>query len=688
MLLAIILYGSFHCFAQTSEEQHKIDSLEDLRSKSKSKTEKADITAELGLIYYYIDLEKGISTTKEAIELYPEKELVKRGKARTLLAKMLLRKDNELARKSFLDAAEDYKKAKGQDSLVAYMYMCAGRTLYNEAKYDGAMKYYIKAKDLYDKKKIYDIHHGELHHYIGSVYKRQKDMDMACEWYNRELSYSETYNLLDVRAEATYLLASCAEDIQEEIRWSEQALELYEKMDDTKMIALLKGNLSGAYMEIGGYDKAERYLHDAIKVFEKRGDSSAVAHQLSTLGELYVETKEFTKAQEILKRAEKIAQHIQAKKYIRLATIHKGFYHLYKAMGDYKSALESYKTHVAYKDSSIQAEYKDEVLEMDVRYNTAQNELKISRQEAEIAQQKIQQQEELFWKRILISGIVVALLFGLVIFNRYKVSTNQKRIIELQKQEVEKKNKEIMDSIVYAKRIQAAILPPKKIIKEYLNKSFILYIPKDIVAGDFYWMEHLNNTTLFAAADCTGHGVPGAMVSVVCNNGLNRAVREHGLLDPGKILDKTREIVVSEFEKSEEDVKDGMDIALCSLEGNTLRYAGAHNPLWIIRKDSNEIEEIKADKQPIGQSDNPIFYKTHTIKLNEGDTFYLFSDGFADQFGGEHGKKYLATNFKQFLLSIKEKDMQEQKELIEKSFYEWKGDLEQLDDVCVLGVRI
>ena len=292
-------------------------------------------------------------------------------------------------------------------------------------------------------------------------------------------------------------------------------------------------------------------------------------------------------------------------------------------------------------------------------------------------------------------------------FNRLQVTKKQKIVIETQKQEVEKqkevvelahdeleeKNREIMDSITYAKRIQNAILPPLKVVKEYLQESFILYKPKDIVAGDFYWMEAVvskeNNkekTVLFAAADCTGHGVPGAMVSVVCNNALNRSVREHGLTDPGEILNKTREIVIQEFEKSDEEVKDGMDIALCSLEGNTLKYAGAHNPLWIIR--NGELLETKANKQPIGQFDNPEPYITHSFDLEPGDSLYIFSDGYVDQFGGEKGKKFKAKAFRELLLSIQDKPMEEQKLIIDETFETWRGALEQIDDVCIIGVRI
>ncbi len=314
--------------------------------------------------------------------------------------------------------------------------------------------------------------------------------------------------------------------------------------------------------------------------------------------------------------------------------------------------------------------------------------LAIAKQEAQLKQEKTQ-------RIALYGGLLVIIIFAGFVYNRFRISQQQKKIIELQKVEVEQqkevveeKNKEILDSIHYAKRIQAAILPPDKSVKELLPNSFILYKPKDIVAGDFYWLEKKNNQILFAAADCTGHGVPGAMVSVVCNNGLNRSVREHGLTNPGEILNKTREIVIAEFEKSEDEVKDGMDIALCSLEGGTLQYAGANNPLWIVRNGVDEIEEIKADKQPIGKYAEPKPYTNQTIQVDKGDTIYIFSDGYVDQFGGEKGKKLKAANFKKLILSIQNQSLEKQKEIINKTFEDWKGDLEQLDDVCIIGVRI
>lgn len=290
---------------------------------------------------------------------------------------------------------------------------------------------------------------------------------------------------------------------------------------------------------------------------------------------------------------------------------------------------------------------------------------------------------------IFIFLLAIGILYFYLKLKKTNLALNDKNdAITLQKLLIEDKNKEILDSISYAKRIQSAILPSKELIEDSFADSFIIYIPKDIVAGDFYWMEQKDNKILFAAADCTGHGVPGAMVSVICNNGLNKSVREYRLTDPGKILNKTREIVLKQFEKSEDEVKDGMDIALCSLEGNTLKYAGANNPLWILRKNDTAVEEIKADKQPIGQFDNPKPYTTHTIELEKGDNIYIFSDGFADQFGGEKGKKFKTLNFKNLLLSIQNHTMKEQEASIKNAFEKWKGDLEQVDDICIIGVKV
>lgn len=283
------------------------------------------------------------------------------------------------------------------------------------------------------------------------------------------------------------------------------------------------------------------------------------------------------------------------------------------------------------------------------------------------------------------------------------------RTTEIRKtsQQLEEKNKEIIDSITYAKRIQEAILPSDEYFYQQLPKSFVLYLPKDIVAGDFYWMELMGNKVLFAAADCTGHGVPGAMVSVVCNNALTRAVREYGLSSPADILDVVAIMVEENFKNSVQQVKDGMDISLCAYDPATheLEWAGANNPIWIVTKrdlsdiadrhleyegDESDLHlyEIKGDKQPIGSYAHRVDFTNHKIQLEKGDRVYVFSDGFADQFGGEKGKKYKTRRFKEFVLRIQDHEIHLQKDIFLDEFRTWQGDLQQLDDVCVIGFAV
>ncbi|MDA8715435.1 SpoIIE family protein phosphatase [Flavobacteriales bacterium] len=283
-------------------------------------------------------------------------------------------------------------------------------------------------------------------------------------------------------------------------------------------------------------------------------------------------------------------------------------------------------------------------------------------------------------------GLLVFLI-ALVFENTRATALNT---LEYQKKLLAEKHTEITDSINYAKTIQSAILPSSSIVKKHLNDSFVLYLPKDVIAGDFYWLREIDDEIIFAAADCTGHGVPGAMVSVVCNNALNQCTSEFSLTSPAKILDKTRSIVVEQFATGQGDVRDGMDISLCAINKTTriLRWSGANNPLWIIRNGQEEIEEIKPDKQPIGKYDLPEPFTEHQISLNIGDTIYIFTDGFQDQFGGEREKKYKVKPFKNFLIANSKLEMKVQKNRLIEEFNRWRGNVEQVDDVCIIGVKI
>ena len=539
---------------------------------------------------------------------------------------------------------------------------------------------------------------------IGIIYKNQGDYDKAIDHYTQSLKIREEIG--DKKGVANSLnnignIYYDQGDYDKALDYYTQSLKIVEEIGDKSGMANSLNNIGIIYRRQGDYDKAMDYNTRSLKIREEIGDKQGIANSLNSIGNIYYEQGDYDRALKYGSRSLLIAQEIGA--VIQTKEAADLLWYTNKKLGKYKAALEMHELYIETRDSIASEENQKAVIRQEYKYAYEKqaaadsvkaaeaNKVKDALLSAEVAKNEQQQQQKYF----LYAGLSLALVFGGFIFNRFRVTNKQKGVIEAKKQEVdqaydalEEKNQEIMDSIAYAKRIQTAILPPDRLIKEYLNDSFILYKPKDVVAGDFYWMEPKNGKVLFAAADCTGHGVPGAMVSVICNNGLNRATREFGLTDPGEILTKTRDLVISEFEKSEEEVKDGMDIALCSLEGNQVKFAGANNPLWIIRKGSEEVEEIKADKQPIGKYAEPKPFTSHSIELNAGDTLYTFSDGFADQFGGEKGKKFKAKNFKSLLLSIQNESMERQKELIDEAFENWRGKLEQLDDVCVIGVRV
>lgn len=247
---------------------------------------------------------------------------------------------------------------------------------------------------------------------------------------------------------------------------------------------------------------------------------------------------------------------------------------------------------------------------------------------------------------------------------------------------------QMMDSINYAQRIQNALLPRSQLIKGYFKESFIFFQPKDVVSGDFYWVEEEQGRIFFSVADCTGHGVPGALMSVICSTSLTKCVKELKISDPSKILEKTVEILEDHFAKGQNDVSDGMDLALCSFnsERNKLSYAGANNSLYYIR--DGVLNRMRATRRSVGQHTSQTPFQVHHLDVLEGDCFYLFSDGFVDQFGGAKGKKFKYAAFRRLLLEHHQKPMEVQQRMLKQAFLDWKGELEQVDDVCVMGIRV
>jgi serine phosphatase RsbU (regulator of sigma subunit) len=247
---------------------------------------------------------------------------------------------------------------------------------------------------------------------------------------------------------------------------------------------------------------------------------------------------------------------------------------------------------------------------------------------------------------------------------------------------------EITDSINYAKRIQNAVLKTRISVEEILPKSFFFYKPKDIISGDFYVAEKVEDKIILVVADCTGHGVPGGIISMVCHSAIKRSIRRVGLSDAAKILDETRNLIIETFGGSDEEIKDGMDIALCLLDINTneLQYAGANINLNYVK--NNKLYVIKPNKQPVGSHIQMEPFTNHVIQLSKDDTIYIFTDGFSDQFGGKQGKKFKQKQLSELILSNYALDLKKQCELIEETFDTWRGNIPQVDDICVVGVRL
>ena len=262
--------------------------------------------------------------------------------------------------------------------------------------------------------------------------------------------------------------------------------------------------------------------------------------------------------------------------------------------------------------------------------------------------------------------------------------------LKLKNEEVTIKNKEITDNVNYARRIQSAILPDLKSIYSSFQQSFVLYIPKDIVSGDFYSFFRNENSATIISADCTGHGVTGAFLSVVGNSLLTQIIRERKIIDPGKVLDLLHEEIINTLNQRNSESTDGMDVSICTidLQTNVLQFAGANRPLWLYRNE--ELIVVNPNKFPVGglQISHEENFTTHTIQLEKEDTFYIFSDGYADQFGGENGKKLMTKKFKEILMSIQHLEMAEQKQFLLEYIDSWKGEIEQVDDVLVIGIRV
>ena len=336
---------------------------------------------------------------------------------------------------------------------------------------------------------------------------------------------------------------------------------------------------------------------------------------------------------------------------------------------------------------------------MNTKYDSEKKDKELIKKDAEINKQLAETEKQNLQRNAFIIGFSLVLVLAFFIYRGYRqkktangLLEEKNILIENQKQLVEEKNLKITESINYAKRIQQAILPSQEMIKFLIPESFVFFKPKAIVSGDFYWIHPVdNNKILLAAADCTGHGVPGALMSIMGFNLLEQIVKEHFIDEPAKILNDLSKMIMESLRQKDEfgTVKDGMDIALCKIDFQNLEleYSGAHNSLYLIR--NGKLNEIKADRRYVGvSSSKPGLFLNHNLKLEKGDCLYIFSDGFADQKGGINNEKFFYKPFQELLIKNHLMEMMEQEKDLANVISEWKSDKEQIDDMLVIGLRI
>ncbi|MBK7183760.1 MAG: SpoIIE family protein phosphatase [Bacteroidetes bacterium] len=426
-----------------------------------------------------------------------------------------------------------------------------------------------------------------------------------------------------------------------------------------------------------------------MQFFIRDKDYFNLAEGYNGIGQNYLELKNADKTIENAQHAINVS--IEHDYQLSIGTSYYLLAKAYSLKRDFSQAFTYLEKYSIITDSIYNEKNSRSINEMSAKYESDKKELMIGSLEKDkaLSNEKLEQEKKFKIYLIVFCLMVAGFAFFLFRSNVEKKKTNNE--LSHAYKEIETKNKEIQDSINYAKRIQEAMLPEVSLLQKYFPEGFGLYMPKDVVSGDFYWFNELNENLYFAVADCTGHGVPGAFMSMISIDKLNQSLIDKKIDLPSKILSNVNNSIKNALKQNNVQTgsKDGMDIALCSYDKRTmtLNYAGANRPVWIIR--NNDLIEQKPDKLSIaGYTEYDQQYTNRSIQLEKGDSVYVFTDGIVDQFGGPDGKKFMSKRLKELLIEINTKPMSEQELVLKGAIENWQGKLEQIDDILVLGMKI
>jgi serine phosphatase RsbU (regulator of sigma subunit) len=616
-----------------------------------------------------------------------------------------IKNDLEQAKKYYHLSYDIFKSVNNSNGLatelnnLAYIYQ-------HEGDIEKSIELYAEAGKIFEKQNQ-ALGITSIYINLGDIYFNNNDFNKAEEFFKKALVYAiktkqqqviaNVYNQLGV-------INANQNKIVPAINYFNKGIFIYKNSQNYSRVAVLSMGLANVYSKINDTVLFRKTIFLAYEYAKICPDIQVKSRVYDHIAFYYLTKKDDRHALIFADSAYFFAKKITYPKLIFDASLKLSG--IYKRLGNYNLAYDFLYEANTMKDSISSDVSKKSIIKSQYKFEYDKKEIQLGaeqdKKDAIRKQEKKQQQIVLL---LTISALLIIAVFAFIAFKNYRKTKKQNLIINNQKLEVELKNeeitqqkdlveekqKEIIDSINYAKRIQQAVLTGADVWDKISKEHFILFKPKDIVSGDFYWAYNTpNNRSIFALADCTGHGVPGGFMSMLGNSFLNEIIVENKLFKANEILNRLRFKIINALEqKGGTQQKDGMDISLCVWNkiDNTLEFAGANNPLWLLR--GKDLMEYKADKMPIGTYlETEVPFSSVVIQLQVGDIIYLSTDGYADQFGGPKGKKYKYKPLIESLIKNSPQDMGTQKNNLEIVFNDWKGKHEQVDDVSIIGIRV
>lgn len=564
---------------------------------------------------------------------------------------------------------------------------------------------------------------------------------LACDYlgyYDQCQEYN--YRLLDIhtRTKDTLGLAVVLNDIaivnyykedyDASLFYEEKAYELYKYLDDSLGIAMCLINLANCYADKGDPELGLKIYHEALELHQRLNDIPGVAICLGNIGETYHDLERNTEALIYYRKAISLCQEHKladwyilspysgrAKLYLVMNLPERGLEdaqkalqiaeesrfraeksnalaiisNAYEKLGKHDIALQYFKRHASLEDSIYHDQSMEKIAELNIKYELNEKESELRLQEIAFHKQEelAKRNQQIIWVMVVAVLIIIAVVYFLFKENRKRQKTNE--LLNDKNKLIEEKNRDITESIVYARKIQNAILPETTDIQHSFPQSFILYKPKDIVSGDFYWFHRMGDISLLAVVDCTGHGVPGAFMSIMAANLLNQILLDESVCHPAEAFEKLDNRLKKNLRQTKNTVegRDGFDISLITYHHNDgkIEFAGAKNDVYLIR--NNELIVYKASRFSIGGSVIQKQFTGEDFYVEAGDQLYLFTDGLADQFGGAKNKKFSYRRFKEVLLAHHHLPMEAQQQQLHQFFEDWRGENEQIDDICMVGIK-